>query len=82
VVKVRVVEVDAKRKRIALSMRRDEGATAGAGRMSASPQPGGANRGAGRGPTTASPPAKGKPQQQSGGMGAFGAALTEAMRRK
>jgi uncharacterized protein len=83
VVKVRVVEVDAKRKRIALSMRRDDGAAAGAGRMSASPQPGGdRNRGGGRGPTTASPPAKGKPQQQSGGMGAFGAALSEAMRRK
>ena len=81
VVKVRVVEVDVRRKRIALSMRKDDGAGAGRGSMSASPPPGG-NRGSGRGPTTASPPsAKGKPQQP-GGMGAFGAALSEAMRRK
>ncbi len=81
VVKVRVVEVDVRRKRIALSMRKDDGAGAGRGSMSASPPPDG-NRGAGRGPATASPPsAKGK-QQQPGGMGAFGAALSEAMRRK
>jgi uncharacterized protein len=80
VVKVRVVEVDAKRKRIALSMRKDDGAGAGRGGMSASPAPGG-DRNRSSSPTTASPPAKGKPQQ-GGGMGAFGAALSEAMRRK
>ena len=40
VVKVRVVEVDVKRKRIALSMRKDDGAGAGRGGMSASPPPG------------------------------------------
>jgi protein Tex len=81
VVKVRVVEVDAKRKRIALSMRKDDGAAAGRGGMSASPPPGG-DRNRSRGPSTATPPtAKGK-QQSGGGMGAFGAALSEAMRRK
>ncbi len=37
VVKVRVVEVDVRRKRIALSMRRDDGAGAGRGGMPASP---------------------------------------------
>jgi uncharacterized protein len=83
VVKVRVVEVDVKRKRIALSMRRDEGAATGRpSGMSASP-PSGGGRANSRAPTTASPPpAKGKQQPQSGGMGAFGAALSEAMRRK
>ena len=81
VVKVRVVEVDAKRKRIALTMRKDDGAGAGRGSMSASPPPGG-DRNKSRGPMTSSPPAgKGK-QQSGGGMGAFGAALSEAMRRK
>ena len=46
VVKVRVVEVDAKRKRIALSMRRDEGAATGRpSSMSASPPAGGGGGG-------------------------------------
>jgi uncharacterized protein len=81
VVKVRVVEVDAKRKRIALSMRKDDGAGAGRGSMSASPPPGG-DRNRARGPSTASPPAAKGKQQSGGGMGAFGAALSEAMRRK
>jgi uncharacterized protein len=84
VVKVRVVEVDAKRKRIALSMRRDDGAEAGRGGMSAGPAPGGGDRNRARGPSTASPPPapKGKQQPQAGGLGALGAALSEAMRRK
>jgi uncharacterized protein len=71
VVKVRVVEVDAKRKRIALSMRKDDGAAA--------PAPRGENR--------ANPAPKGgndrrtsAPKQES--QGAFGAALAEAMKRK
>ncbi len=71
VVKVRVVEVDAKRKRIALSMRKDDGAGA--------PPP--------RGETRANPAPRGgnerrssSPKQES--QGAFGAALAEAMKRK
>jgi protein Tex len=77
VVKVRVVEVDVKRKRIALSMRKDDGAGTPRGSMSASPPPPGNRGGPGGGRTSASPQ-----KQQGGGMGAFGAALSEAMRRK
>jgi len=71
VVKVRVVEVDAKRKRIALSMRKDDG--------SAAPAPRGENRAnsAPRGGNDRRPSA---PKQES--QGAFGAALAEAMKRK
>ncbi len=74
VVKVRVLEVDVKRKRISLSMRKDGG---GEARPS-----GGARdkRETVRGPTSSRPPARGKDKQ--GDMGAFGAALAEAMRRK
>jgi uncharacterized protein len=71
VVKVRVVEVDAKRKRIGLSMRKDDGSQA--------PAPRGESRG--------NPPVRGQndrrsapPKQES--QGAFGAALAEAMKRK
>ncbi|MDM9626603.1 Tex family protein [Rhizobium sp. S152] len=71
VVKVRVVEVDAKRKRIALSMRKDDGAGA--------PPP--------RGETRSNPAPRGgndrrtsSPKSES--QGAFGAALAEAMKRK
>jgi uncharacterized protein len=82
VVKVRVVEVDAKRKRIALSMRRDDGAAAtGRPGASAGAQPGGGDRSRSKGPSTASPSPRGK-EQSGGGMGALGAALSEAMRRK
>jgi uncharacterized protein len=73
VVKVRVVEVDVKRKRIALTMRKDGG---GEARPSGERQP----RDQVRGPMSSRPPEKGKPA--SGGMGAFGAALSDAMRRK
>lgn len=71
VVKVRVVEVDVKRKRIGLSMRKDDGAPAGSPRAES------------RGPAGSPPPqdrrpAPAKPQSQ----GAFGAALAEAMKRK
>ena len=71
VVKVRVVEVDPKRKRIALSMRKDDG--------------GGTARGAAGGPAgrAPAPAAKGRaaasPQAASGG--ALAAALAEAMRK-
>lgn len=71
VVKVRVVEVDAKRKRIALSMKRDDG--------SAAPPPRGDSRGnQGSRPQNERRPAPAKPESQ----GAFGAALAEAMKRK
>ncbi|MCD7059098.1 Tex family protein [Pelagibacterium xiamenense] len=65
VVKVRVVEVDVKRKRIGLSMRKD--AAPGPDRRPA--------------PDRAGKP-RGKGRSDSGGQGAFGAALSDAMRRK
>jgi len=71
VVKVRVVEVDVKRKRIGLSMRKDDGVSANS--------PRGESRGnAGSRPQQERRPAPAKPQSQ----GAFGAALAEAMKRK
>lgn len=71
VVKVRVVEVDAKRKRIALSMRKDDGAAAPAprGETRSNPAPRGGNE-----------RRSSSPKQES--QGAFGAALAEAMKRK
>ena len=72
VVKVRVVEVDVKRKRIALTMRKDGGGEARTGEKQPRDQV--------RGPMSSRPPEKGKPA--GGGMGAFGAALSDAMRRK
>jgi uncharacterized protein len=74
VVKVRVVEVDVKRKRIALTMRKDGG---GEARQGGERPP----RDTVRGPMSSRPPAGGG-KEKSGGMGAFGAALSEAMRRK
>ncbi len=71
VVKVRVVEVDAKRKRIGLSMRKDDGSSASAPRG----EPRG-NQGAR--PQNDRRPAVPKQETQ----GAFGAALAEAMKRK
>ncbi|KQV68199.1 Tex family protein [Rhizobium sp. Root1220] len=71
VVKVRVVEVDAKRKRIALSMRKDDGAAVSAPRGEARANPAPRSQGDRR-------PAPSKPESQ----GAFGAALAEAMKRK
>jgi uncharacterized protein len=71
VVKVRVVEVDVKRKRIGLSMRKDDGVPAGS--------PRGESRGnTGQRPQQDRKPTPAKPQSQ----GAFGAALAEAMKRK
>ncbi|MCB5203037.1 RNA-binding transcriptional accessory protein [Neorhizobium sp. T786] len=67
VVKVRVVEVDVKRKRIALSMRRDDGDTP--------PPPRGGDRGKPANPKFMKTE---KPSSQS----AFGAALAEAMKRR
>jgi uncharacterized protein len=73
VVKVRVVEVDAKRMRIGLTMRKDGG---GEARPNAVRD----KRETVRGPSSSGPPARGK--DKSADMGAFGAALSEAMRRK
>jgi len=72
VVKVRVVEVDIKRKRIALSMRKD-GGEGGASR--GGPRDNGGGRPAPRSPTPQRQPEK--PSQ-----GAFGAALADALKRK
>lgn len=71
VVKVRVVEVDAKRKRIALSMRKDDDSSASAprGESRGNPAPRAKND---------RRPAPAKQETQ----GAFGAALAEAMKRK
>ena len=73
VVKVRVVDVDIKRKRIALSMRKD-GGEGGASR--GGPRDNGGGRPAPRGPAPQRQPER--PAQQ----GAFGAALADALKRK
>jgi uncharacterized protein len=81
VVKVRVLDVDVKRKRIALSMRKDDAGTrpqsgrdaASGGEGPRGPRPGGPS---GRGP------GGGKAGGTGAGQGAFGAALADAMRRK
>ncbi len=75
VVKVRVVEVDVKRKRIGLSMRKD-----------AAPAPKQGERGPAR-PSHGAPGKGGqgrsdRPSRDSGGQGALGAALAAAMKRK
>ena len=79
VVKVRVLEVDVKRKRIALSMRKDD-AGSRPGSRPQEPRPNAARPGDNR-PGDARRPGSGrdKPGQS---QGAFGAALAEAMRRK
>ncbi|TPK77713.1 RNA-binding transcriptional accessory protein [Mesorhizobium sp. B2-4-18] len=73
VVKVRVVDVDIKRKRIALSMRKDAGE---GGASKGGPRDYGGGRPAPRGPTPQRQPER--PAQQ----GAFGAALADALKRK
>nr|CAD6422935.1 RNA-binding transcriptional accessory protein [Rhizobium sp. Q54] len=70
VVKVRVVEVDVKRKRIALTMRKDGGGTA--------PAPRGENRNA---PHPNARQMKAEPKG-AGSQGALGAALAEALKRR
>ncbi|MCQ2005126.1 Tex family protein [Rhizobium sp. NRK18] len=69
VVKVRVVEVDVKRKRIGLTMRKDDGGVAA--ERSARPQP-----------NTARPAARDTRKPQPAQQGSLGAALAEAMKRK
>ncbi|RUW27927.1 RNA-binding transcriptional accessory protein [Mesorhizobium sp. M4B.F.Ca.ET.215.01.1.1] len=71
VVKVRVVDVDIKRKRIGLSMRKD-GGEGGAARSG--------QRDDGGKPAPRSPAPQRQPERPS--QGAFGAALAEAMKRK
>jgi len=72
VVKVRVVDVDIKRKRIGLSMRKD-GGEGGASR-------GGPRDNGGGRPAPRSPAPQRQPERPA--QGAFGAALAEAMKRK
>ncbi|MFG1296258.1 Tex family protein [Xanthobacter variabilis] len=79
VVKVRVVDVDVKRKRIALSMRKDDaGARPAGGKGQDAP-----TRNAG-GPSPQGRDQRRAPggRDQGANQGAFGAALAEAMRRK
>ncbi|GLS18489.1 RNA-binding protein [Labrys miyagiensis] len=71
VVKVRVIEVDIPRKRIALSMRRDAGAGA------AKPM----RRDDSRDKPNTPRPGQGRPDKP-GGQGAFGAALAEALKKR
>ncbi|MCL6706137.1 RNA-binding transcriptional accessory protein [Pseudomonas sp. R2.Fl] len=71
VVKVRVVEVDVKRKRIALTMRRDGGEA---------PPP--SMRDNNRGPAPRQPGGKPQGRPDQGSMGGLGAALMDAMRKK
>jgi uncharacterized protein len=71
VVKVRVVDVDIKRKRIALSMRKD----AGEGGAPKGPRDTGGGR-----PAPRSPAPQRQPEKPS--QGAFGAALADALKRK
>jgi uncharacterized protein len=72
VVKVRVVEVDARRKRIGLTMRKDDGGA----RMGPPPSGGDRPRGGG-GPKGGKPPEKG-----GNAPGALGAALLDALRKR
>ena len=76
IVKVRVVEVDAKRKRIGLSMRKDDGSMPSSpsrdAKFSGSPKPGGPKPGG-------KPPQGGKKPETQGSLGA---ALAAAMQRK
>ncbi|MFC5385836.1 Tex family protein [Aquamicrobium segne] len=74
VVKVRVVEIDVKRKRIGLSMSKDGGTTQPERR-----QPENTGQRAAR---NFKKPAPNKPVQEASSQGALGAALTEALRRK
>lgn len=71
VVKVRVVDVDIKRKRIALSMRKD----GGEGGASKGPRYSGGGK-----PAPRSPAPQRQPERPS--QGAFGAALADALKRK
>jgi protein Tex len=73
VVKVRVVEVDAKRKRIGLSMRRDENAAS----VNRDTKPGGQQA-----PRFDARHAQKGPAKPESSMGGLGAALAEAMKRK
>ncbi|AMX94606.1 RNA-binding transcriptional accessory protein [Mesorhizobium sp. M7A.F.Ca.US.014.04.1.1] len=74
VVKVRVVDVDIKRKRIALSMRKDSG-------EGGAPRSGPRDNGGGR-PAPRSPAPQQRQPERPAQQGAFGAALANALKRK
>ncbi|RWO68839.1 MAG: RNA-binding transcriptional accessory protein [Mesorhizobium sp.] len=74
VVKVRVVDVDIKRKRIALSMRKDGG-------EGGAPRGGPRDNGGGR-PAPRSPAPQQRQPERPAQQGAFGAALADALKRK
>ncbi|RUU84959.1 S1 RNA-binding domain-containing protein, partial [Mesorhizobium sp. M7A.T.Ca.TU.009.01.3.1] len=74
VVKVRVVDVDIKRKRIALSMRKDGG-------EGGAPRGGLRDNGGGR-PAPRSPAPQQRQPERPAQQGAFGAALADALKRK
>ncbi|ARP63733.1 RNA-binding transcriptional accessory protein [Mesorhizobium sp. WSM1497] len=74
VVKVRVVDVDIKRKRIALSMRKDSG-------EGGAPRSGPRDNGGGR-PAPRSPAPQQRQPERPAQQGAFGAALADALKRK
>jgi uncharacterized protein len=76
VVKVRVVEVDPKRKRIALSMKKDDAGAPRGGASDSRPSSGPRDRRDAR-PAARPPQAPSKPQQ-----GSLGAALMEALKNK
>ncbi|MGQ3031528.1 MAG: helix-hairpin-helix domain-containing protein, partial [Ferrovibrionaceae bacterium] len=82
VVSVRVVEVDVKRKRIALTMRRDAEAAAPARRPPEDSRPAKNNRAQGPRPEGRRGPPPPRKEQQPAGPGSFGAVLLEAMKRK
>ncbi|KPA20621.1 hypothetical protein shim_32240 [Shimia sp. SK013] len=82
VVKVTVVEVDAPRKRIGLSMRKDGGASAKQDRNARGGDERGRGGPKGGGPRGGGRPQASKPKADSGGNGALGAALLDAMKKR
>ena len=81
VVKVRVVEVDVPRQRIALSMRKDDDAGRSSAPRTAPPRRDGGRDG-GRAQQQGKPGGKPQGKQQAPQMGSLGAALSEALKPK
>ena len=83
VVKVTVTEVDVPRKRIGLTMRKDGGASAKEDRQSRNAAPGGkSGRKPGGKGARGKQPMSSAPKSDSGGGGALGAALLDAMKKR